>query len=169
MRFLTSSQMQHPGRIARSAGARRIFPCAMLIIPAVVAGMAAVAAPASGSADDTVPELHVELNKLDDMEGRCRAYILLRNRTGQAFASLKLDLVMFDEAGIVAKRLAVQAAPLPVSKTALKVFDIKGLPCARISQILANDILECRGAKLPRTDCMDSITTSSRTATRFIK
>src|SRR3546814_13298842 len=40
-----------------------------------------------------------------------------------------------DRTGVVAKRLAVQAAPLPAGKTSLKVFDVEGHGCEDIGSI----------------------------------
>lgn len=111
----------------------------------------------------------IELNKLEPREGACRAYLVLENGTGSAFESLKLDLVMFDPEGVVAKRLAVETAPLPAGKTRLKVFDIDGLSCARIGKLLLNAVLSCEDATGPREDCLALVTTGSRDAVTFIK
>ena len=51
--------------------------------------------------------LKIELTQLETVEGACRAYLLFENKSGSAFDSLKLDLVMFDPNGVINKRLAV--------------------------------------------------------------
>ena len=60
--------------------------------------------------------LLVELNKLEPNEGDCRAYLVLENGSTSAFESLKLDVVVFDTDGIVAKRLAVEGGPAAARK-----------------------------------------------------
>ena len=113
--------------------------------------------------------LLVELNKLEPNEGDCRAYLVLENGSTSAFESLKLDVVVFDTDGIVAKRLAVEAAPLPLEKTSLKVFDIGGLPCDRVGRVLLNEVMTCADASQERGDCLALMITSSRAPIPFIK
>jgi hypothetical protein len=111
----------------------------------------------------------IELNKLEPNGEACRAYLVVKNAGAAAFESLKLDLVMFDRDGVVAKRLAVQAAPLPVGKTSLKVFDITGHDCTGIGSILLNDVLECAPAPQDGTGCLGLIAASARGDVPFIK
>ena len=111
----------------------------------------------------------IELNKLEPQENACRAYLVVKNDGEQAFESLKLDLVMFDKGGVVAKRLAVQAAPLPVGKTSLKVFDVEGHACPDIGSILLNDVLECTPAPAAPGGCLAQIAVSARGELSFLK
>lgn len=113
--------------------------------------------------------LKIELNKLETSENACRAYLLLENRSAVSFESLKLDLVLFDAEGVVAKRLAVEAAPLPQDKTSLKVFDIAKLPCDRISRVLLNKLTSCSDAQGSRSDCLAMVSTAARGTVPFIK
>lgn len=114
-------------------------------------------------------QIHVELNKLAPQGEACRAYLVLENGTASAFESLKLDLVMFDGEGVVAKRLAVETAPLPPGKTRLKVFDMEGLACERVGRVLLNAILACADATGPREDCLGLVAVSARGGREFIK
>ena len=111
----------------------------------------------------------VELNKIEPHDGACRAYLVLKNKTANGFKTLKFDLVMFDTEGIVAKRLAVEAGPLPAGKTSLKVFDVGDLPCDRLGRILLNDVMACEDATGPREDCLAFVATSARAKVPFIK
>ena len=106
---------------------------------------------AAGTPDGSV---QVELNKLEPSNGDCRAYLVLENKSSSAFTVLKIDIVIFGTDGIVEKRLAVQTAPLPPSKTSLKVFDVGGLSCERIGRLLLNDVLECADVAGAREDCL---------------
>ena len=135
----------------------------------VLASIAAflVLVTAAARAEDGV--LEVELNKLEPNKEACRAYLVLENQVPSAFEALKLDLVMFDPDGIVAKRLAVEAGPLPAGKTRLKVFDVGGLACDRIGRMLLNDVLACKDGTGTRGDCLALISTSARNGLSFIK
>lgn len=135
-------------------------------------GALSAALPATPSAAGG--QIAIELNKLEPNGAACRAYLVVKNQSGQAFESLKLDLVMFDGGGIVAKRLAVQAAPLPQGKTVLKVFDIEGHDCAGIGSILLNDVLACApapdsSAGQDASGCLALVAASARGEVPFIK
>ena len=134
---------------------------------AVVVAFAMLITPhAAIGSDESLP---VELNKLEPNEGDCRAYLVLENKSASAFESLKLDVVVFDTDGIVAKRLAVEAAPLPLDKTSLKVFDIGGLACDRVGRVLLNEVMTCEDASQERGDCLALMSTSSKALIPFIK
>jgi hypothetical protein len=128
-------------------------------------------APAKKAQTDKKPTgvIHVELNKLQQVKGACRAYLVTQNFTQLRLKSLKLDVVMFDSNGIVAKRLAVQIGPMPKGKTSLKVFDIQGLSCDDIGQLLLNGVLECKDNKGTRNDCLAMISVSHRGSVAFIE
>lgn len=114
-------------------------------------------------------EVSIQLNKLEPNGSACRAYLVLENGTARSFEALKLDLVMFDTDGIVAKRVAVQTAPLAAGKTSLKVFDMTGLPCERVGRLLLNDVMDCTDADGARDDCLGLLSASQRGAVPFIK
>ena len=111
----------------------------------------------------------VELNKLEPQDAACRAYFVLENRSPIAFSTLKLDLVMFDTAGIVTRRMAAELGPLPLEKTSLKVFDMESLPCTALGRLLLNDVTACEDDSGPRADCLALLSASTRAAVPFIK
>ncbi|WP_299392688.1 hypothetical protein [Pelagibius sp.] len=113
--------------------------------------------------------LKIELNKLEPQGEACRAYLVLENGSDSAFADLKLDMVMFDSDGVVSRRLAVQAAPLPAGKTSLKVFDIRDLSCGRLGRVLLNDVMACGDQSGPRGDCLALIQATARAPLSMIK
>lgn len=149
-----------PGHAPGHAQGRRSWAAALALGFGLAAGVNAA------MAEEGVA---IELNKLEPNGEACRAYLVVKNGSGQAFDSLKLDLVMFDGDGVVAKRLAVQAAPLPLGKTSLKVFDIAGHDCGGIGSILLNDVLACEPATAEAGHCLELIAASARGAVPFIK
>lgn len=139
-----------------------------LTAAAIILALGAMIAVA-GSARAAEGRIGVELNKLEPLASACRAYLVLTNKAGTGFRDLKLDLVIFDTDGIVARRVAVQGGPIPDGKTSLKVFDIDGLQCAKISRFLLNGVMTCAAQDGPRKDCGGMIDTSSRSTVQMIK
>ena len=137
-----------------------------MLIRAMIAAIALIA---SSSAFAQAGGIEVELNKLEPVDGACRAYLVTQNLTDARFDAVQLDVVMFDNDGIVARRLAVQIGPMPKNKTSIKVFDIKDLACQDIGQLLLNDVIECRDDSGARDDCLSLLSVSQRGNVPFIK
>lgn len=131
---------------------------------AAVLGMAFCTA--ANAADERIG---LELNKLEQRDGACRAYVVIENGTASRFDTLSFDLVMFDRTGVVAERLALETAPLPPAKTSLKVFDVPGLPCESVGRVLVNEVLACGDEQGAREDCLSRVETSARGDLALIK
>ena len=108
------------------------------------------------------PPLEIELNKLEPVDNACRAYLVFRNGSESSFASFRLDLMLFGHDGVITRRLAVEAAPLGPGRTSVKLFDIQGLACGDVGQVLLNDVMACRDASGERTDCTALVRLSSK-------
>ncbi|HVC51974.1 MAG TPA: Tat pathway signal sequence domain protein [Stellaceae bacterium] len=123
----------------------------------------AAAAPSSPS------PIGIQLNRLDDHGGNCRASFVITNPGPEAFTGFRLDLVMFDKGGTITRRLAVDIAPLLADKTSVKIFDIPQISCAGIGSMLINDVLDCRDAKGPVADCVGRVTPTSKLPVKLMK
>jgi len=132
---------------------------AMMSAAAVLAmgASAALAAPVAAQSGG----LGVELNKLETYDKGCRAYVVINNVSETGYQSVKLDLVLFQPDGVIARRFAVDLAPLKASKKSVKLFDIENLSCDKISSVLVNDVMECKSDTGPVTDCLAKMSLTS--------
>jgi len=115
------------------------------------------------------PTIGVELNRLEDQGGNCRAYLVITNPGSAEFSGFALDLVVFDRGGTIMRRLAVDMAPVRPAKTGVKVFDIAETACSAIGSILVNDVIRCRDKSGDVAGCVDRLTTSSKLAVSLMK
>jgi len=111
----------------------------------------------------------VELNKLEDQGTGCRVHLVILNTTAAAFDAYKLDLVLFGRDGIIARRIAVEIAPLRANKKSVKLFDVADLACPTIGSILVNDVLECSGSGATAVSCIDGLQVTSRAGIELSK
>lgn len=111
----------------------------------------------------------IELNRLEERGSDCRAYLVSHNKAQAAHDAFKLDLVVFDKGGVIARRLAVDIGPLRREKRSVKVFDLAGLACKDITQILVNDVIECGVAKGREGECVGMIDVQSRAPAQLSK
>lgn len=127
-----------------------------LAIPAALALLAPAATAQSPEA------VAIELNKTEQQGEDCQVYLMMENGAGRRFDSLALDLVMIDRDGIIARRLAVDVAPLRPGRTTVKVFAVEDMQCEGIERVLLNDILACRAEDGASDDCLELVQTSAR-------
>ena len=137
---------------------------------AILAGPIRAVPVQAAAAEGGPSQVGVELNRLEQRDGACRAYLVMDNRTDARFGSFKLDLTLFDADGVVARRMALETGPLRPRKTTVKLFDVDGLGCVGIGRMLVNDVLACeQDDKGALSDCVDLLATSSRAATPLVK
>jgi hypothetical protein len=95
--------------------------------------------------------------------------VVVQNDSATQFDTVKLDLVLFQQDGVIGRRFAIDLAPIKPQKRTVKLFDLDGLPCDRIGSLLINDVVECKAAEGPLTDCLAGITVKSLTNVQLTK
>lgn len=114
--------------------------------------------------------LTVELNKFEEADGgSCRAFFLFRNETGMSFEGFEMSLAILDRSGVIDRLLSVDAAPLPVARTTLKLFEIPETGCAAVSEVLLHDVPVCKPENADPADCFALIDLVSRTSAPLVK
>ena len=114
--------------------------------------------------------LTVELNKFEEIDGGgCRAFFLFRNQTETSFDGFEMSLAILDGAGVIDRLLSIDAAPLPLSRTTLKLFEIPETTCAGISEILLHELTSCRPQNADEMDCFPILTLASKTSAALVK
>ena len=129
---------------------------------AVVAGALAASAQAQTQSTETTPQVLLELNKVEQVDNACRAYLLFENNNDTAFSDFRLDLVLFSPDGVITRRIAVDAAPLRAGRPTVKLFDLTDLNCDSIQRILVNDVAPCTDGSGAREDCVEILGLRSR-------
>ncbi len=134
------------------------------------AGFLAAVAGASGPSFAQSGKLNVDLNKFEVNEGGgCRAFFLFRNQTGLTFEGFEMSLAILDGAGVIDRLLTIDAAPIPVGRTTLKLFEIPQISCDAISEILLHEISSCRPQNAEEMDCFPILDLTSRTPARLVQ
>lgn len=124
--------------------------------------------PISGAAQSA--GLTVELNKIEPSQsGGCSAFFLFRNETDNSFDGFEMSLAILDTQGVIDRLLSIDAAPLPVSRTTLKLFEIPEIACTDISEILLHDLTSCRPQNGEEMDCFPILTLRSRASAALVK
>lgn len=110
----------------------------------------------------------VELNKLEKSEtGNCRAFFLFRNGTDQTLEAFELSIAILNTDGVIDSLLSIDAAPLPVQRTTLKLFEIPDIGCDSLSELIVHDIPACKPENAEPIECFSKIDWVSRADVRF--
>ncbi len=137
-----------------------------LLFPLIAALGLSLPAPVSAETG----RLLVELNKFEEIEtGGCRAFFLFRNQTDTSFEGFEMSLAILDVNGVIDRLLSVDAAPLPVARTTLKLFEIPETACADVSEILLHELTSCKPQNAEETDCFPILDLNSRAAAALVK
>ncbi|SEK03446.1 hypothetical protein SAMN05444007_11281 [Cribrihabitans marinus] len=136
----------------------------------IMAALLAAALAWSGPAQAEEPQLVVELNKFEPTDtGGCRAFFLFRNGTEMSFEAFEMSLAILDGDGVIDRLLSIDAAPLPVSRTVLKLFEIPQIACDDISEILLHDLTACTPQNAEPMDCFPILSLASKTPAPLAK
>ncbi|WP_026988134.1 hypothetical protein [Fodinicurvata fenggangensis] len=142
---------------------------AAAVVSGVMAAGLAVSAAAQDESDAAAMDDRVtlELNKLEQVDQTCRAYMLFENDSGSDFDQFRLDLVLFDAEGVISRRIAIEAAPLETGRSTVKFFDFTEQQCDSIDRMLVNGVSPCADASGDREDCNDILNLANRTDVDF--
>jgi len=119
---------------------------------------------ASQEPGEDAPALSLALNTLQPTEaGGCRLSFVIRNGLGADIESLVTEAVLFDAGGQVATLTLFDFGSLPAGRPRVRQFDLAGLSCDGIGEVLVNGIGTCEGEGLTPGACLDGLRLSSET------
>ena len=137
----------------------------MLGAAVLVAGWQPIGAQDTTEAAPAEPEgaqIAVELNRLKPSPKGCLFTFIMKNTTKIFIEDLGLEVVLFDSDGRVERTLVLSTGSLPGGKTRVKQFDLENIQCTGLSQVLINDVTNCKGEGLDAAACLKGLSISSR-------
>ena len=127
-----------------------------------IASLAWSLSAAPAVADDAQEALlGIELNKLEDSDQGCRSVFVVDNRTGHDLNRFRIDLILFDTAGVYSKQLLLDMAPLHEDKTTVTSFLLHDEACGKLGSVLVNDVPWCENGAGAAVDCVRMLEVSS--------
>jgi hypothetical protein len=112
------------------------------------------------------PKLSLELNAVADQDSGCRITFVATNTLGADISALVVEAVIFTPDGLVDRLALLDFQTLPQTRPRVRQFDLPGLSCDRIGQVLINAVGTCTGtgtgAGMEPATCAAAMTVSSR-------
>ena len=115
----------------------------------------ALAVAGSAAAQDT-GGIAVDLNRLDPVDNACRLTFVADNVLAP-LTTLALETVLFDQVGRVAALTLFDFAALPQGARRVRQFDVAGIACADVAQVLINGVAACIGDTTTPTTCAQAV------------
>lgn len=133
---------------------RTLLLSAMLSAVAVTGAAAQEAAAAKG--------LEVELNGLAGSQKGCVFTFVAVNGLAQDISKVSFEFVIFNEKGTVERLALLDFRDLPAGKSKVRQFDVPGIKCETVKNLLINDAPVCEGEGIEKSRCIDGIVTRSK-------
>lgn len=110
--------------------------------------MAALTTTAPAMAQDSkpAPGVAVQLNSLTPLDTGCRLTLMATNGLKRDLKKLVLETVLFNTSGAVERLTLFDLQSLPMGRPRVRQFDIAGLACENLGQMLVNGVSHCEGA-----------------------
>ena len=146
-----------PKRFSRQAGPmtlRTLLLSATLSLAVATGAAAQDAAAAKG--------LEVELNALAASQKGCLFTFVAANGLAQDISKVSFEFVIFNDKGTVERLALLDFRDLPAGKSKVRQFDVPGIKCEAVKNLLINDAPVCEGEGLEKGRCMDGIVTRSK-------
>lgn len=125
-----------------------------------VAGITNVAAQEAAASK----ALEVELNALAGSQKGCLFTFLAVNGFAQDISKVSFEFVIFNDKGTVERLALLDFRELPAGKSKVRQFDVPGVKCETVKNLLINDAPVCEGTGLEKGRCMDGIVTRTKAA-----
>ena len=137
----------------------------VLLAPLSARSQDAEGAPVAEAAPDA---LSIELNGAATEGGSCRLTFLVENGLAADLAALSLETVVLSAEGRVEQVTLFDFGALPMGRPRVRQFDLAGLGCDAIGQVLINGVTACEGPGVGPEACMAGLALSSRAGIELI-
>jgi hypothetical protein len=89
--------------------------------------------------------LRLELNGAAQVDAACRLTFKVDNTLGADLSALSFETVILTKDGQVERLTLFDFGAVPAGRPRVRQFDLAGLECARVGQILINGAAACEG------------------------
>ena len=150
--------------LCEAAGAEFRTGEAMTVPTILLSPLLAVAAASGAAAQEAAAAkgLVVELNALAGSQKGCLFTFVAENGLAQNISKVSFEFVIFNDKGTVERLALLDFRDLPAGKSKVRQFDVPGIKCETVKNLLINDAPVCEGEGLDKGRCMDGIVTRSK-------
>ena len=113
--------------------------------------------------------LYMEINKLEQREDLCVAYVRFSNQSETEFSEFKSELFAFDKGDIITAHFLADFQQVMANKTVVKLVPMKDTVCENVSSVLLNRMTACKSGEEEVTDCLRMLKTGAKGTIKLSK
>ncbi|HIJ22684.1 MAG: hypothetical protein HON68_00420 [Gammaproteobacteria bacterium] len=113
--------------------------------------------------------LYMEINKLEQRDELCVAYVRFSNKSDIEFSEFKSELFAFDRDEIITAHFLADFQQVMANKTVVKLVPMKATTCTDVGSILLNRMTSCKSGEQDVPDCLRRLTTGAKGSIKLFK
>ena len=133
----------------------------------VCMGLVSVNAAAVETAE--MGELYIEINKLEQRDDLCVAYVRFSNKSEIEFSEFKSELFAFDKDDVITAHFLADFQQVMANKTVVKLVPMKDTVCSSVGSVLLNRMTACKSGEEEVANCLRMLKTGSKGAIKLFK
>jgi hypothetical protein len=130
---------------------------------------AAAESPAEHTAVRPQGGLYMEINKLEQRDDLCVAYVRFSNHSETEFSEFKSELFAFDKEDVITAHFLADFQQVMANKTVVKLVPMKDTRCSEVGSVLLNRMTECKSGDQEVADCLRRLSIGSKGSVKLFK
>lgn len=113
--------------------------------------------------------LYMEINKLEQRDDLCVAYVRFSNQSDTEFSEFKSELFAFDKDDIITAHFLADFQQVMANKTVVKLVPMKDTVCERVGSVLLNRMTACKSGGQEVANCLRQVKTGAKGSIKLFK
>ncbi len=113
--------------------------------------------------------LYMEINKLEQRDDLCVAYVRFSNKSETEFSEFKSELFAFNKEDVITAHFLADFQQVMANKTVVKLVPMKDTVCSEVGSVLLNRMTACKSGDQEVTDCLRKLNTGAKGSVKLFK
>lgn len=113
--------------------------------------------------------LYMEINKLEQRDDLCVAYVRFSNRSETEFSEFKSELFAFNREDVITAHFLADFQQVMANKTVVKLVPMKDTVCSKVGSVLLNRMTACKSGDQEVVDCLRMLNTGAKGSVKLFK
>ncbi len=113
--------------------------------------------------------LYMEINKLEQRDDLCVAYVRFSNQSETEFSEFKSELFAFNKEDVITAHFLADFQQVMANKTVVKLVPMKDTVCSEVGSVLLNRMTACKSGEQEVPDCLRMLNTGAKGSVKLFK
>ncbi len=113
--------------------------------------------------------LYMEINKLEQRDDLCVAYMRFANHSDTEFSEFKSELFAFNREDVITAHFLADFQQVMANKTVVKLVPMKDTVCSEVGSVLLNRMTACKSGEEEVADCLRLLDIGAKGSVKLFK